>query len=149
MEPEHFAEFVDQYDNHCPRPNSFRPHEQEPWRQHAGALLLPVSFVRMVADPREQNKILRNEMDQVGELCAQIINLGLQTPVLLKVDSGLRCVLKDGNHRLIAFEQLGYQAIPTVIKYQDEIRGFAVSLLHDAPALFAAISEGLSGVKLT
>lgn len=103
----------------------------------------------MVADPREQNKILRNEMDQVGELCAQIINLGLQTPVLLKVDSGLRCVLKDGNHRLIAFEQLGYQAIPTVIKYQDEIRGFAVSLLHDAPALFAAISEGLSGVKLT
>lgn len=145
MHPESYSEFLDPYPTVYERTS---PEELlTPWTaSHPQAVLLPVDLVRTVARDEDIFKIQRMEGEYIASLAAQIVNHGLREPVTIKVDSSLRCALKDGNHRLVCFMLLGYRTIPVVIKRQDAIKGFAVNLAESPDLLFSMIDLGRYGV---
>ena len=145
MEPESYAEFVDDYAVHHERRQRG---ELRTWvERYPQAILLPVPFVRHIAKDEEIFKAQRTEHEYLLSLAAQIANRGLEEPIVLKVDHTLKCALKDGNHRLISFMMLGYDAIPTIVKIQEMgIKGYGVNLGMHPEYLFRVIEAGRSGV---
>ena len=89
-----------------------------PVRYPLDALWLPLSVLKSAADPKylEESKRLRGE--RIERLKIEIAEQGIREPGLLIIGKN-QVYLKDGNHRLLGCEAMGWQTFPVTLYYSD------------------------------
>lgn len=68
---------------------------------HSDCVWLPASFMRTLVPDPTFNKIARYEREYVADIAADIVEHGIQEPLLIAVDRDGVC-LHDGHHRIVA-----------------------------------------------
>lgn len=95
----------------------------EPWRDtHPSAVGLPVSLVFKLVDPGEYTGAVAHRF-RVDPLVESIGSEGLREPVVVHMDQTGKTVLADGNHRLAAHIEQGWDTIPVLFRTVRLIRG--------------------------
>lgn len=101
-----------------PTPVVDRPHALAPdveAEQVAGERLLEIPLSRIKPDPKN----IREDLTEISELAASITQIGLLQPIVLRpsdVAGDTQLILVIGHRRRAAFELLGRETIPSVVR---------------------------------
>lgn len=102
----------------------------EEWRNHPMAdkmFLLPISFIKLFADPGRISLLKRteHELAWMDEIRASIAADGLLHPCTMVFDLNGKVRLKDGYHRLIVSEDFDWLTeFPVILKQVDKVSGY-------------------------
>ena len=82
------------------------PIPKEPWHKYEDAFLLPIKYVRSIADKRYLHEMVNTHRSYIDALIRDISQNGLMEPITLMLTSSMMLFLYDGNHRFLAFDHM-------------------------------------------
>lgn len=62
-----------------------------------------------------KDEVIKSERDNIDRLKIDISENGLKSPLILEAGRDGRVHLGEGNHRLVALKELGYEKVPVIV----------------------------------
>lgn len=129
-----FVEFLDNEWYDSKRYPRLAPHKLDPWRNKClkSVYLIPRSILEDIVQVQQYQYCISQDIEKVDLIRQSILEVGLEKPFEIVIDSRGVIILRDGHHRLIATQGLKhFDFIPCTISKSEVIRATGGLLIRD------------------